>query len=149
MMAVFIIICMSILRDRWTDTTVKSRVKSMSTAARPTYFAAVGRSTYGGAASRHISGKDQTAHTKLKFRKDGQASISEMKQKDLRSELEKQEAELSLNRKSAIAMIENEEKKVDVTLLLKNKPEIDEEVLKKYDDADVDAGSSDGFDSSR
>ena len=43
----------------------------------------------------------------------------------------------------------NEEKKVDVTLLLKNKPEIDEEVLKKYDDADVDAGSSDGFDSSR
>ena len=45
-------------------------------------------------------------------------------------------------------MIENEEKRVDVTLLLRDKPEIDEDVLKKYDDADVDV-ESDGFDSSR
>ena len=65
----------------------------------------------------------------------------------LKTDLEQQEAELSLNRGSAIAMIENE-KRVDVTLLLRDKPEIDEDVLKKYDDADVDVGS-DGFDSSR
>ena len=45
-------------------------------------------------------------------------------------------------------MIENEEKRVDVTLLLRDKPEINEDVLKKYDDADVDV-DSDGFDSSR
>ena len=64
------------------------------------------------------------------------------------TELQQQEAELSLNRNSAIAMIENEEKRVDVTLLLRDKPEINEDVLKKYDDADVDV-DSDGFDSSR
>jgi protein CWC15 len=121
----------------------------MSTAARPTYFAAVGRQTYGGVSSRHISGKDQTAHTKLKTRQIGQSSVSEMRSKDLKSELELQESENGMDRKNAIAMIEFEEKKVDLTLLLKNKPEIDEEVLKKYDDADIDAGSSDGFDSSR
>ena len=66
----------------------------------------------------------------------------------VQTELQQQEAELSLNRSSAIAMIENEEKRVDVTLLLRDKPEINEDVLKKYDDADVDVGS-DGFDSSR
>ena len=56
----------------------------MSTAARPTYFAAIGRSTYGGVASRQTSGKDQIAHTKLKYRVVGQASVSEMKEKNLK-----------------------------------------------------------------
>lgn len=121
----------------------------MSTAARPTYFSAIGKPTVGGIPSRFLSGKDQTAHTKLKFRQVGQATETEMKEKDLKHELSKKEAEISLDKRDAIAMIENEEKKVDVTLLLKDKPEINEEVLKKYDDADIDAGSSDGFDSSR
>ena len=59
----------------------------MSTAARPTYFAAIGRSTYGGVASRQISGKDQIAHTKLKYRVVGQESVSEMKEKNLKVDL--------------------------------------------------------------
>ena len=63
----------------------------MSTAARPTYFAAIGRSTHGGVASRHISGKDQTAHTKLKYRFIGQASVSEMKEKNLKVSINLQE----------------------------------------------------------
>ena len=64
----------------------------MSTAARPTYFAAIGRSTHGGVASRHISGKDQTAHTKLKYRVIGQASVSEMKEKNLKVSINLQES---------------------------------------------------------
>jgi protein CWC15 len=120
----------------------------MSTAARPTYFAAVGRQ-YGGIRSRHISGKDQNAHTKLKFRQIGQSSTEEMKLKDLKYELETKEELNLIDKKSAISMIENEEKKVDVILLLKNKPDIDPELLKKYDDADINnSGSEDGFDSS-
>lgn len=121
----------------------------MSTAARPTYFAAVGKSSYGGIRSRHISAKDQNGQTQLKFRQIGQSSVEEMREKDLRQELEKNEQINSVDKNNTMSLIQDEEKKVDVTLLLKNKPELDEEVLKKYDDADVDDDRSDGsFDES-
>lgn len=122
----------------------------MTTAARPTYYAAIGKQDYGGFKSRAVCAKDQAAHTKLKYRQPGQSTLSEVgNTDDLRYELDRKEQEYASQKNKAITMILQEEKKVDVPLLLKNKPEIDQEVLKKYDDADVEGDSDDGFDSSR
>jgi protein CWC15 len=122
----------------------------MTTAARPTYHAAVaGKLNYGGFKSRAVCAKDQAAHTKLKFRQFGQATEEELRNVDLRYDLDKKEQEHLSQKNKAISMILQEEKKVDVPLLLQNKPEVNEEILKKYDDADIDEDSDDGFDSSR
>lgn len=122
----------------------------MTTAARPTYYAAIGKQDYGGFKSRAVCAKDQAAHTKLKYRQPGQSTLSEVgNTDDLRYELDRKEQEYASQKNKAITMILQEEKKVDVPLLLKNKPEIDQEVLKKYDDADIEGDSDDGFDSSR
>lgn len=122
----------------------------MTTAARPTYHAAIGgKQNYGGFKSRAVCAKDQAAHTKLKFRQLGQSTEVEVKNADLRYDLDRKEQEYLSQKNKAIAMILQEEKKVDVPLLIKNKPEVDEEILKKYDDSDVEDGSDDGFDSSR
>ena len=127
----------------------------MTTAARPTYYAAIGKQDYGGFKSRAVCAKDQAAHTTLKYRQFGQSTEQEIKKNDLKGDLERKEQEYVSQKNKAINMILQEEKKVDVQLLLKNKPEVDEEDLKKkYDDADIDADSddgsdSDGFDSSR
>lgn len=124
----------------------------MSTAARPTYYAAIGaKSSYGGVRSRHYSGKDQIAHTKLKFRQVGQATVDEMRERDLKTEIDAKEEAFIAEKNKSFALITNEEKKVNVPLLLKNKPEVNPEALQKYDDADVedDDASGDGFDSSR
>lgn len=73
-----------------------------------------------------------------------------MKNKDFRSDLEQKERSYEQQSKQPLSRIIQEERQVDVTLLLKNKPEIDLEVLKKYDDGDVNEGESDAdFDSSR
>ncbi len=120
----------------------------MTTAARPTYYAAIGKQDYGGFKSRAVCAKDQAAHTRLKFRQVGQSTQEEVKSSDLRNDLDRKEQEYASQKNKAITMILQEEKKIDVPLLLKNKPEIDEEVLKKYDDDDIDQ-SDDGFDSSR
>ena len=74
-----------------------------------------------------------------------------MRNKDFRSDLDLKERAYEQQSKQALSRIMQEEKQVDVTMLLKNKPEIDQEVLKKYDDGDVNEGESeDGdFDSSR
>eukprot|EP00598_Pedospumella_elongata_P006050 CAMPEP_0184972788 /NCGR_PEP_ID=MMETSP1098-20130426/4749_1 /TAXON_ID=89044 /ORGANISM="Spumella elongata, Strain CCAP 955/1" /LENGTH=226 /DNA_ID=CAMNT_0027495161 /DNA_START=41 /DNA_END=721 /DNA_ORIENTATION=- len=119
----------------------------MTTAARPTYYAAIGKQDYGGFKSRAVCAKDQAAHTRLKFRQVGQSTQEEVKSSDLRNDLDRKEQEYASQKNKAITMILQEEKKIDVPLLLKNKPEIDEEVLKKYDDDDIDQ-SDDGFDSS-
>jgi protein CWC15 len=122
----------------------------MTTAARPTYHAAIGgKLNYGGFKSRAVCAKDQAAHTKLKFRQLGQSTEEEVKNLDLRHDLDRKEQEHLPQKNKAIAMILQEERKVDVPLLIKNKPEADEAILKKFDDSDVDNGSDDGFDSSR
>mmetsp|Transcript_103155 Transcript_103155/g.202247 ORF Transcript_103155/g.202247 Transcript_103155/m.202247 type:complete len:231 (-) Transcript_103155:69-761(-) len=122
----------------------------MTTAARPTYHAAVaGKLNYGGFKSRAVCAKDQAAHTKLKFRQLGQSTVEEVKNADLRYDLDRKEEEYLSQKNKAIAMIVQEERKVDIPLMIKNKPEVNEEILKKYDDADIDEGSNDdGFDSS-
>ena len=94
------------------------------------------------------SGKDLTAHTELKFRQVGQASKTEIAQKDLRHELDQREAKYVLEKSKTTAWLADEETKVDVPLLLKNQPELDVEKLQQYDDKDVEVNDSDDFDSS-
>lgn len=67
----------------------------MTTAHRPTWAPAKGAEEQGGnrlfVPSRASSAKDQPAHTKLKFRSDGQSSANDLKKRDLRAELEEKE----------------------------------------------------------
>lgn len=122
----------------------------MTTAARPTYYAAIGKADNGGFQSRMFSARDQVSHTKLKYRQVGQASVEEMKARDLKAEILKKEDEILTQNDKAMTRILEEEKKIDVTLLLKNRAEVDEEELKKFDDEDADVvNSDDDFDSSR
>jgi hypothetical protein len=73
-----------------------------------------------------------------------------LKNKDFRSDLDQKQRSYEQQSKQPLSRIMQEERQVDVTLLLKNKPDIDPEVLKKYDDGDVNEGESDAdFDSSR
>lgn len=123
----------------------------MTTAARPTYYAAIGKQeTVGSTISHHRSGKNQIAHTKMKFRQPGQSTAEEMKEIDLVQELNKNEQNYELAKNKMMSTLIQEEKNVNVALMLKNKPETDLNELKnKYDDADVDEeDSNDGFDSS-
>jgi protein CWC15 len=122
----------------------------MTTAARPTYYAAIGNQfAYGGFKSRMVCAKDQMAHTKLKYRQLGQNTEEEVRSKTLREDLDQKEEEYERQKNKTLNMILDEEKKVDVQLLLKYQPEIVPENLKKYDDADADNGEDDGFDSFR
>ena len=109
----------------------------MTTSHRPTWNPAVGNKSSSGFRSMAVSGKDQTAHTKLKFRQVGQSSQSEILSRNLKGELERKEEEHLKSKQKAILMIEEEEKKVDVPRLLTNAPHIDNATLKKYDDSDV------------
>ena len=136
----------------------------MSTAGRPTFVAAIGRATNTTIQTRAVCGKDQLGHTKLKFRQIGQASIQELKQRDLREELEKKEHKYVLENDKTTAWQAKEElnqpppTKPTSTLLIKDTAvenntasEINVEALRKYDDSDVEEGEEeedDGFDSS-
>jgi hypothetical protein len=121
----------------------------MTSAARPTYFAAVGKQEIGGFRSQQVSQKDQAAHTHLKYRQLGQHTQEETKNVNLKEVLATKEAEFISQKNKSLNLILQEEKKVDVPLLLKAAPEVDEEKLKKYDDSDREVESDDGFDSSR
>ncbi len=74
-----------------------------------------------------------------------------MKERDLKTEIDANENSQLVEKNKTLQLITNEEKKVDIPLLLKNKPEVDPELLQKYDDADVDneEASGEDFDSSR
>ncbi len=112
----------------------------MTTAARPTYYAAIGNQfAYGGFKSRMVCAKDQMAHTKLTYRQLGQNTEDEVRSKALREDLDQQEEEYERQKNKTLNMILDEEKKVDVKLLLKYQPEIVPENLKKYDDADAES----------
>uniref|UniRef100_A0A7S1SNE1 Cwf15/Cwc15 cell cycle control protein n=1 Tax=Tetraselmis chuii TaxID=63592 RepID=A0A7S1SNE1_9CHLO len=68
----------------------------MTTAHRPTWAPAMGHEEQGGmrifAASTAHSAKDQAGQTKMKFRKIGQGAKGELKDRDLKAELEMKEA---------------------------------------------------------
>jgi len=127
----------------------------MTTAHRPTWKAAVGRSdeggwSAGGAPSAAVSALDLPSHTSLKVRK-GSQLVGDRRAALQKSLLELEQAEQTS--KSGIPMRQydpkvEEEAKVK---LLKQTAEVDEVQLKaKYDDSDVDdgGGGSGGSDSS-
>ena len=122
----------------------------MSTQHRPTFHFAVGQSGGPtGLRTYHFSSKDQTAHTKLKYRRDGQASSSDMKYRDLAAELDRREKDFLEEKHKHIESIEEEEKAVDTKQLLLTSGAGDDSVdMSKYDDADA-GGSDSGFGSSR
>jgi protein CWC15 len=91
----------------------------MSTAGRPTFHSAVGRTSTSTIRSQHISAKSQNSHTTLKFRQIGQATKEEVQKVDLRTELEKKENKYVLESdKDTKWMIKEEEKKIALPLLL-------------------------------
>ena len=116
----------------------------MSTQHRPTFFAAVAKSTNSSYKSTHMSVKDQNTHTVLKYRQHGQHSKEEMKQTDMRMELQRREAALMDEKKLAIAMVAKEEKTISVPLLLTASDTPVDTGTQKYDDSDADFGDSDG-----
>jgi hypothetical protein len=112
----------------------------MSTAGRATYQAAKGTAKSSTINTSRTSGRDQTAHTKLKYRQVGQNAKQELQNKNLKSDLEEREIKYLLSdNKETKWMVKEEEKKVDVQSILAEKPQINFETIKqKYDDADID-----------
>ena len=129
----------------------------MTTAHRPTWVSAVGGVKNHGFSSVHVAAKDQNGETRLKFRQVGQSSKAEMDRRDLVDELEKREYEHLSEKNKLIAMIENEERKIDAVPLLKERAELATQSINmgsKYNDADIDTNDHGGddddeFDSSR
>jgi protein CWC15 len=107
----------------------------MTTAHRPTWHSAIGSGVQ--IQTRVVSAKDQVAHSQLKTRQIGQSSVGEVSGRDFRSTLEVREKEEDIKKSNGLQLVQAEEKKVDVTRLLADKPAIDEEVFNKYDDADA------------
>merc|ERR1712100_284204 len=70
-------------------------LRTMTTAHRPTWAPAKGHEEQGGARmlgpSQKHSKLDDAAHTVLKTRNDGQATIKELMERDFRAELEERE----------------------------------------------------------
>ena len=68
----------------------------MTTAHRPTWAPAKGHEEQGGARvfgpSHKYSKLDNNAHMVMKIRQDGQHSLKDLEEKDLKSELEEKEA---------------------------------------------------------
>jgi hypothetical protein len=120
----------------------------MSTAARPTFNPAIGKSTLGGFNTRSISAKDQAAHTKLKFRKFGQASIEEMETKNLKINLQQKECLLLIEGDKSTSFISQSASESASSLkLLTNSVDL-EAIKRKYNDEDADKNTpGDGFDS--
>eukprot|EP00879_Flechtneria_rotunda_P004502 GHRR01004757.1.p1 GENE.GHRR01004757.1~~GHRR01004757.1.p1 ORF type:complete len:233 (+),score=66.31 GHRR01004757.1:293-991(+) len=90
----------------------------MTTAHRPTWAPARGGEEQGGtrifAPSRQVSAKNQAAHTKLKFRQEGQSAPHELKDQDLKAQLEAKERQ-HFQKTKGIAF--EEERKNDLLLL--------------------------------
>ena len=120
----------------------------MSTAARPTFHAAQGKSTFGGNTGRSQSSKDVASFTKLKFRQFGQASKEEIATKHLKSELDKSETLLIKNKDKSIPLDTLKDKPILTVKLLTNSESFDE-IKKKYDDSDVVDDDQESFDESR
>jgi len=74
-------------------------LKKMTTAHRPTYHPAKGRSDEGGnrflQPSQMASSRDLPSHTALKVRQDGQGTENDVRRKDLKRELEARERKAS------------------------------------------------------
>jgi len=116
----------------------------MSTAGRPTFSAAVGKSKTSTIRTQLESNKDQVAHTKLKFRQVGQNSTTEIKLKDFKAELEENERKFAPNKDHSALWLTKAEEKVEVKLLIKDTPSSSSSVnpAQTFDDSDVSINSS-------
>eukprot|EP00640_Fibrocapsa_japonica_P000384 CAMPEP_0113944818 /NCGR_PEP_ID=MMETSP1339-20121228/37067_1 /TAXON_ID=94617 /ORGANISM="Fibrocapsa japonica" /LENGTH=238 /DNA_ID=CAMNT_0000950147 /DNA_START=36 /DNA_END=752 /DNA_ORIENTATION=+ /assembly_acc=CAM_ASM_000762 len=126
----------------------------MSTAHKPTYHSAKGTSSgsygnwsSGGQVSRQFSAKDLPGHTKLKYRQTGQNSAAELSRVD-REELQERadEKEKKLldqkhteEQRQAGTSVLPETSRGAAKLLLQDESHL--EVVKKYDDKDIDANN--------
>ncbi|GLC44620.1 hypothetical protein PLESTB_001326600 [Pleodorina starrii] len=92
----------------------------MTTAHRPTWAPAIGGEEQGGMRifkpSVAVSAKNLPAHTKLKFRQEGQSSVEDVRAKDLRAELEAKERKHFAKKSGAPSDFE-EERQRDLKLL--------------------------------
>lgn len=118
---------------------------------RPTFHPAVASSSssFGGFKTQHTSAKSQPGHKQLKYRQHGQNTEQEMRYSDMRMELQKREAALDSEKKMALAMIENEEKTVELPLLLTDSVTLAATAdinIATFDDQDADFGDSDDSD---
>jgi protein CWC15 len=82
----------------------------MSTAHRPTWDPAQGRST--NINTRQYSSRDMASHTKLKFRQVGQSSAGEVKKRDLLKELKEAEEQVARKRGRPIEVTSGEDVKM-------------------------------------
>ena len=131
----------------------------MTTAHRPTWKAAVGRTqeggwSAGGAVSTQSSARDLASHTKLKFRKGSQQlsdratalqeSLLKMKEAEEKAEISARRA-VRMGREQLLLENEEENEERGRLKLLKQTADVDEEKIRaKYDDEDDDDGNDDG-----
>lgn len=120
----------------------------MTTAHRPTWKAAVGKTSEGGwsaggSGSGGLSVLDMPAHTKLKFRTGKQVVDRQKALKESLLKLEKAESDASRRLLQRPAVDEDVEKEGQLKLL-KQTAEVDEVAIQsKYDDADASASDDD------
>ncbi|OQS07980.1 hypothetical protein THRCLA_00033 [Thraustotheca clavata] len=124
----------------------------MTTAARPTFNAAMGKKNEGGwnsggQISMQFSARDLPGHTKLKTRQFGQGTSEELIERDLPGELEERERKYEEEKAKEVDFAQQKilRLKDNKMLLLKGDEWEDRaiQVQSKYDDEDDDAGQSD------
>eukprot|EP00245_Coleochaete_scutata_P006133 TRINITY_DN20298_c0_g1_i1.p1 TRINITY_DN20298_c0_g1~~TRINITY_DN20298_c0_g1_i1.p1 ORF type:complete len:230 (-),score=74.71 TRINITY_DN20298_c0_g1_i1:618-1307(-) len=126
----------------------------MTTAARPTWAPAKGGEEQGGARmfapSQKYSSRELPSHTKLKTRKEGQDSISEIRERDLKSELlEKERKHFSAREKERGDYGEERRKPSGLLEAPGGKRDAEDRFAPKAidaDDSDVEAEDSDASD---
>ncbi|EQC35551.1 hypothetical protein SDRG_06841 [Saprolegnia diclina VS20] len=123
----------------------------MTTAARPTFNAAMGKKNEGGwnsggQISMQFSARDLPGHTKLKTRQLGQGTAGELSERDLIGELTDRERKYEEDKLKEVDFAQQKimRLKDNKTLLLKGDEWEDRarDVQTKYDDADDDVGDS-------
>ncbi|KDO22524.1 hypothetical protein SPRG_11707 [Saprolegnia parasitica CBS 223.65] len=123
----------------------------MTTAARPTFNAAMGKKNEGGwnsggQISMQFSARDLPGHTKLKTRQLGQGTSDELAERDLIGELTDRERKYEEDKLKEVDFAQQKimRLKDNKTLLLKGDEWEDraKDVQTKYDDADDDVGDS-------
>lgn len=130
----------------------------MTTAHRPTWRAAAGKGSEagwvsGGAVTKQFAVRDMPAHTKLKFRQEGQGSEADVNKLNMREELLQKEQVASEKRRKEESAVGQELKPLhdSKTLLLTNDPDSKdrENQLRSLSEkfGDVDDSESDSSDS--
>eukprot|EP01128_Nolandella_sp_AFSM9_P005732 TRINITY_DN2836_c0_g1_i1.p1 TRINITY_DN2836_c0_g1~~TRINITY_DN2836_c0_g1_i1.p1 ORF type:complete len:227 (+),score=78.70 TRINITY_DN2836_c0_g1_i1:57-737(+) len=123
----------------------------MTTAHKPTFNAAMGSAEQGGSmrgvVSRQTSAKDQSAHTKLHYRQEGQNGPTELKNRDFKAELEARERKAKRALEDADESRDSKRQKLEAAPAEVPVEQIEFNVLDR-DDESSDASSSEDSDDS-